>query len=536
MKTKTSRKTIAFILIAILSILCLAALTPKKTLAAGVEIYADNDTPYVGDSVTVTVTLYGDEIYAYSGYIGCDGILSGANESFADGAGGDGSVSFSYTYRAVSEGEGAVYVSDCMVSDGISKESCGGGACYITVLGYDEGGGGTGGNAGGEDYNDDYSYDGGYINGNETGEGSGNCDLASLSVEGYELKDEGHDIYSVTVGGSVEKIKIVAQAEDENAYVEGAGEKKLEVGENVFDITVTAENGLQKTYTVKVTRRGDKILLADLLAYLSDKNNTEETVTVKLKDGDILTSDMISAIGKWGKTLYLNQYDKDGKLTYGWTLNGKNVAAVKEFKEFNPAVTFKTDNSEKINELSNYAASKFLNFAYSGVLPEGTQFSLDVSKSFKDTDKVRLYYFNPETVALELVKENLTAEKGILKFDLAHCSDYILTRSKINAVVEEKPESNNNLLFIIIIAVALAIIVALVIVLLVVMNKNKKKKPKENGKESSTNLDALPVVEVEELELGDFDEPSEDGMIEINTDDIGLEETETVWQKKEETK
>ncbi len=495
----------------------------------------DNDTPYVGDSVTVTVILYGDEIYGYSGYIGCDGILSGANEGFADGANGGESVSFSYTYRAVSEGEGAVYVSDCMVSDGLDRYDCGGGACYITVLGYDDGGGGTGGNAGGNEYNDDYSIDGGYINGKETGEGSGNCDLASLSIEGYELKEEGHDIYSVTVGSSVAKIKIVAQAEDENASIEGDGEKTLEVGENVFDITVTAENGLQKTYTVKVTRRGDIILLADLLSYLSDKNNTEEALIVKLKEGDILTSEMISAIGKWGKTLYLNQYDKDGKLTYGWTLNGKNVAAAKGFKEFNPGVTFKTDNAEKINELSNYATSEFLNFAYSGILPEGTQFSLDVTKSFKDTDKVRLYYFNPETVALELVKEDLTAEKGILKFDLAHCSDYILTRSKINALVE-KPKSNNNLLFIIIIAVALVIIIALVVILLVVINKNKKGKTKKKGKETLGNSEKLPVIEVEELELGDFEEPSEDGDIEINTDYIGLEETETVWQKKEKMK
>ncbi len=534
MSRKKSGKILAFVLAAGLFILGLGAFAPKTAYAAGVDIYADNYTVYVGDSITVTVTLYGDEIYAYSGAISCDGLLSGANDYFADGWDGSGSVSLSYTYRAVSEGEGAVYVSDCEVSDGITKEYCGGGACYITVLGYDDDAGGTGGNAGGADYNDDYSYDGGYINGNETGEGSGNCDLASLSVEGYELKDEGHDIYSVTVGGGVEKIKILAQADDENATVEGAGEKKLEVGENVFEITVTAENGLSKTYTVKVTRRGDKILLADLISYLNDKKNTETAVTVKLKEGDVLNSEMISAIGKWGKTLYLNLYDKDDKFVYGWTLEGKNFAAAKDFKEFNPTVTFKTDNEEKINELSNYASCKFLNFAYSGNLPEGTKFSLAVDKDFKDTDKVRLYYFNPKDLKLELVKEELIPEKGNLKFDLSHCSDYILTRSEIKAT-EEVVEKSNDKLFIVILAIALAIIIALAVILVIVLNKNKKKKKPENPK---TEEAALPVIEVEDLDLGELEGATEElegavepALEEITIDYIESEETDTVWQK-----
>lgn len=526
MNNYKARKSIIFTVILMMTLMWLSMFSPKRVYAAGVSVYADNDVVYVGDSVTVTVTLYGDEIYAYSGYIGCDGIFSGANEGFADGAGGGGSVSISYTYRAVSEGEGAVYVSDCMVSDGITRSDCGGGACYITVLGYDDGGGGTGGNAGGNDYNDDYSYDGGYINGNEPGEGSGNCNLSSLSIEGYELIAEGHDIYSATVGENIEIIKIVAEAEDEKATVKGAGEQVLKVGENVFEVTVTAENGLSKTYTIKVLRKGSKIALSELLTWLANKNNKEEFVTIELKDGEILNSEMIDALGKWGKTVNLNQYDKEGKLVYSWKLETKNFASSKDFKEFNPAVTFTTENEEKINELSNYASSKFLNFAYAGNLPKGTTFTLAVDKDFKDTDKIRLYYFNPEKTELELVNGELMPEKGYLRFELSHCSDYILTRSEIGGAVKSIEKSNNKI-YLILLGIALVAIIILAVILIIVLNKKKKAENEENNQSSSNEL---PVIEVEDLEFDELENTIEERIKTSNPNN--REEANKVWQKR----
>ena len=61
--------------------------------------------------------------------------------------------------------------------------------------------------------------------------------------------------YTVAVSNNVESITINAAATHANATVTGAGEKTLNVGENPFDIVVTAEDGTTtKTYTVTVTR------------------------------------------------------------------------------------------------------------------------------------------------------------------------------------------------------------------------------------------------------------------------------------------
>ena len=63
--------------------------------------------------------------------------------------------------------------------------------------------------------------------------------------------------YSVTVPNNVNSIVIGAIANDETAVVFGAGTRSLVVGENVFTITATAEDGdASLNYTVTVTRAG----------------------------------------------------------------------------------------------------------------------------------------------------------------------------------------------------------------------------------------------------------------------------------------
>ena len=82
---------------------------------------------------------------------------------------------------------------------------------------------------------------------------SGNNDLSSLTVEGYDVSFEsGKTTYSITVPYGTEKIKINATKSHEKATLSGDGEKEIQEGENKFDIVVTAENGDKKTYSVIV--------------------------------------------------------------------------------------------------------------------------------------------------------------------------------------------------------------------------------------------------------------------------------------------
>lgn len=57
--------------------------------------------------------------------------------------------------------------------------------------------------------------------------------------------------YTVELASTVTSIKVDATANDSKASVKGTGTKELEAGENTIKITVTAENGNPKVYTIK---------------------------------------------------------------------------------------------------------------------------------------------------------------------------------------------------------------------------------------------------------------------------------------------
>lgn len=87
---------------------------------------------------------------------------------------------------------------------------------------------------------------------------SANNDLSSLKVEGYELDNDfskNRIQYEIYVPYNVEKVNIVASANDSNAKVSGTGETQLTVGDNKVNIVVTAENGAKKTYTINIIRK-----------------------------------------------------------------------------------------------------------------------------------------------------------------------------------------------------------------------------------------------------------------------------------------
>jgi hypothetical protein len=86
---------------------------------------------------------------------------------------------------------------------------------------------------------------------------SSNATLSSLTVSVGELSPEFHPdalTYTVSVGNDATSITLTATQADEEATVGGAGTKSLQVGTNIFAITVTAGNGAELIYTVTVTR------------------------------------------------------------------------------------------------------------------------------------------------------------------------------------------------------------------------------------------------------------------------------------------
>ena len=84
---------------------------------------------------------------------------------------------------------------------------------------------------------------------------SKNNNLASLSIEGYNLEfNKDNTSYSLDVGYDVEKLNIDTTLEDSKASVKIEGNENLAPGENIIKIIVTAENTVQKVYEIKVNK------------------------------------------------------------------------------------------------------------------------------------------------------------------------------------------------------------------------------------------------------------------------------------------
>lgn len=89
-------------------------------------------------------------------------------------------------------------------------------------------------------------------------DGSPNYMLKSLSISGYNLTPtfSMYDTnYSLIVPNEVQSITVNAAVVDSTATISGNGQHSLQVGENAIKVTVKAQNGSTRVYTVNVVRQ-----------------------------------------------------------------------------------------------------------------------------------------------------------------------------------------------------------------------------------------------------------------------------------------
>ena len=137
------KKTITRLLTSLISLLLLLGLLLCQTVqtqAASISISPSSDSVYVGDTITVTVMIYGNKVFAYSGNMNCDNLFSGFTGKFVQDCKGEESVSFTYNYQAATPGTGIISVNGLEVAvddpedpEKTIKENPGDAACTITV-------------------------------------------------------------------------------------------------------------------------------------------------------------------------------------------------------------------------------------------------------------------------------------------------------------------------------------------------------------------------------------------------------------------
>lgn len=120
-------------------------------------------------------------------------------------------------------------------------------------------------------------------------EPSSNNNLSDLRVDGETITafDQDKTNYSLHVTNDITELNVLATAEDKAATVTGDGVWYLKTGTNTMNITVTAEDGTTKIYTIEVQRDQSSnnylAMLSSLEGILSpafDKETTSYTMNV----------------------------------------------------------------------------------------------------------------------------------------------------------------------------------------------------------------------------------------------------------------
>lgn len=226
--------------------------------AANVVIALSASTVSVGNNVTATISVSGSDISAYTIYVSYNSSVlqynSASGSAIVNGGGGTVTASgtsagsFSISFTAIANGSGSITTSGSDVYDingnAISISHAG---ATVTVATASNNGDTNNGNA---------TTEAGETT--ETTEDDGRsayCDLASLQVSPGTLTpafSADRTTYSLQVDEDVTSVVVSASAADGNATTSVSGANSIQKGKNTVRVTVTAENGAVKVYTINV--------------------------------------------------------------------------------------------------------------------------------------------------------------------------------------------------------------------------------------------------------------------------------------------
>lgn len=272
-------------LITVSVLLCmLAVFSMVSADAATASIWFTDPTVTVGNDVSVVVDIKGDDIGGYEANISYDTSYL----QFVSATGS--SANFSHVNNT-----GVIRILDYMSSGSAAKLSCTltfktkkTGTTKLTPSGcmFTSGGG------------DDiapYSIGDSTIKIIPVPEASSDATLKGITVSSGALTPAFSPTvtsYTASVDYSVSSIAVTALKNHEGASVYVSGTESLAIGENTVTITVTAENGDKKIYTIKVTR-GKNPLSSGVYLTLAGGLSAEVSNTIsadKIPKGFSITS------------------------------------------------------------------------------------------------------------------------------------------------------------------------------------------------------------------------------------------------------
>lgn len=292
------KKYTSLAVVMIVIMIQLLAFNQKVNAAPAVGTSVSSASGNVGDVVSVTVNIYADfKLGASRMYLSYDAdMLEYVSGADAGGAGsvnwldtGDNPVSKTINFKIIASGSSSVSVIGSSYVVGLDEYSdekiqvTGSSGTVSGKTGGNSGNDDNGGNQGEDDNNGGESY-------------SSDNYLSSLEISPGSLSPAfsvGRTSYSVSVADDVAKLIVSANTRDGNANVR-ISDTSLSVGQNTIYITVTAENGDERTYTLNVTRGGNQESSSDS-ENSSNQQNEPQYTKVTMNGTDFVISDDFGA-------------------------------------------------------------------------------------------------------------------------------------------------------------------------------------------------------------------------------------------------
>lgn len=446
----------------LISLFCLLVI-PKTVFAASGKInVSGTSTVVVGNNVTVTVTLSSSTLIGSwemslnydKNYLQLRSATSESNgiRMAASTATGVKSKSYTFTFKTLKKGSTSVSVGGYLAyayAD-LSEISLSSNSKKINIITQAE---------------LEASY-------------SKNNNLASLGVEGFTLTPEFNANtleYSVIVPEDTKNVNITGTVQDKKASITGVGVQQVNQGNNKFLVTVKAENGSEKTYTINVDVKDEN----PIEVTVGDKKYTVVKIKENLPIASLYNEYSIK-INEFDIPAYKNDY------------TGLVLVGLKD-TEGNISLFIYDDENNSYKEYSELKSSQIT------IYPLKPEENIEGYKKgnvkIQDID-VEGFYLNEDSDFFVIYGVNVeTGDKGFYMYD-KKMQTLIKYNDELSSLLSEKIKLYT---YIIIGFISLSVVMLIIIIVLVCKKGKKKKRGKDKEKiveEKINKEDKNEIIEI----------------------------------------
>lgn len=446
----------------LISLFCLLVI-PKTVFAASGKInVSGTSTVVVGNNVTVTVTLSSSTLIGSwemslnydKNYLQLRSATSESNgiRMAASTATGVKSKSYTFTFKTLKKGSTSVSVGGYLAyayAD-LSEISLSSNSKKINIITQAE---------------LEASY-------------SKNNNLASLGVEGFTLTPEFNANtleYSVTVPEDTKNVNITGTVQDKKASINGVGVQQVNQGNNKFLVTVKAENGSEKTYTINVDVKDEN----PIEVTVGDKKYTVVKIKENLPIASLYNEYSIK-INEFDIPAYKNDY------------TGLVLVGLKD-TDGNISLFIYDDENNSYKEYSELKSSQIT------IYPLKPEENIEGYKKgnvkIQDID-VEGFYLNEDSDFFVIYGVNVeTGDKGFYMYD-KKMQTLIKYNDELSSLLSEKIKLYT---YIIIGFISLSVVMLIIIIVLVCKKSKKKKRGKDKEKvveEKINKEDKNEIIEI----------------------------------------